>query len=221
MAIPTDQRSVGGSSTTAGMAAAAAVRNRAMSASLVAALVISGRPGRSAVHPMTCTFCAAGSWSLAICQVTQSIAAQAASPSATARILGDWRAGGPAYLALADALRAEGPLVRSEVGATTADHAVCREVLRDQRQDLVQRELLLVKVRADVTQRTSVLEVVQLFRAHVVDVGAESVIIEATGSPSKLQALLDILEPFGIRELVESSITAMSRGPKAMYPAKL
>ena len=85
----------------------------------------------------------------------------------------------------------------------------------------VARELTLVKVRADAANRGQIVEVASLFRAHVVDVGAESVIIEATGSPSKLQALLDILEPFGIRELVESSITAMSRGPKAMYPAKL
>ncbi|MBF0582225.1 MULTISPECIES: acetolactate synthase small subunit [Corynebacterium] len=97
-------------------------------------------------------------------------------------------------------------------------------VLKVSRQDpdtTVARGLLMVKVSADATNRTQVVESAKLFRAHVVDVGAESVIIEATGSPSKLQALLDILEPFGIRELVESSITAMSRGPKAMYPAKL
>jgi len=97
-------------------------------------------------------------------------------------------------------------------------------VLKVSRQDpdtTVARGLLMVKVSADAANRTQVVESAKLFRAHVVDVGAESVIIEATGSPSKLQALLDILEPFGIRELVESSITAMSRGPKAMYPAKL
>ena len=46
-------------------------------------------------------------------------------------------------------------------------------------------------------------------------------VIEATGTPSKLQALREVLEPFGIRELVESSVTAVSRGQKAMYPAKL
>lgn len=97
-------------------------------------------------------------------------------------------------------------------------------VLKVSRQDpenTVARGLLMVKVSADASNRTQVVESAKLFRAHVVDVGPESVIIEATGSPSKLQALLDILEPFGIRELVESSITAMSRGPKAMYPAKL
>lgn len=96
-------------------------------------------------------------------------------------------------------------------------------VIKVSRQDpnsMVGRALLMVKVSADASNRTQVVESAKLFRAHIVDVGPESIIIEATGSPSKLQALLDILEPFGIRELVESSITAMSRGPKAMYPAK-
>ena len=68
---------------------------------------------------------------------------------------------------------------------------------------------------------TQVDESAKLFRAHVVDVGPESVVIEATGTPTKLKALLEVLEPFGIRELVESSVTAVSRGQKAMYPAKL
>lgn len=97
-------------------------------------------------------------------------------------------------------------------------------VIKVSRQDpatTVTRALLMVKVSADASNRTQVVESAKLFRAHVVDVGPDSVIIEATGSPSKLQALLDILEPFGIRELIESGATAMSRGPKAMYPAKL
>ncbi|MBF4553332.1 acetolactate synthase small subunit [Corynebacterium suicordis] len=95
------------------------------------------------------------------------------------------------------------------------------KVTRQDPETTVERGLLMVKVSADATNRTQVVESAKLFRAHVVDVGPESLIVEATGSPSKLQALLDILEPFGIRELVESSITAMSRGPKAMYPSKL
>ncbi|MBT0995386.1 acetolactate synthase small subunit [Cellulomonas sp. DKR-3] len=80
----------------------------------------------------------------------------------------------------------------------------------------VQRELLLVKVKADVTQRTSVLEVVQLFRAHVVDVVPDSVVIEATGSPGKLDALLAALEPFGIREIVQSGTVAIGRGSRSI-----
>ncbi len=80
----------------------------------------------------------------------------------------------------------------------------------------VQRELLLVKVRADAAARTGVLEVVQLFRAHVVDVVPEAVTIEAVGSPSKLSALLAALEPFGVREIVQSGTVAISRGARSI-----
>jgi len=80
----------------------------------------------------------------------------------------------------------------------------------------VQRELLLVKVKADVTQRTGVLEVVQLFRAHVVDVVPDTVVIEATGGPGKLGALLAALEPFGIREIVQSGTVAIGRGSRSI-----
>ncbi|MDM7856551.1 acetolactate synthase small subunit [Cellulomonas alba] len=80
----------------------------------------------------------------------------------------------------------------------------------------VQRELLLVKVRADAASRTSVLEVVQLFRAHVVDVVPDTVVIEATGGPGKLDALLAALEPFGIREIVQSGTVAIGRGSRSI-----
>ncbi|MCG2799028.1 MAG: acetolactate synthase small subunit [Cellulomonas sp.] len=80
----------------------------------------------------------------------------------------------------------------------------------------VQRELLLVKVRADNAQRTHVLEVVQLFRAHVVDVVPDAVVIEATGGPGKLEALLTSLEPFGIREIVQSGTVAIGRGARSI-----
>ncbi|WP_166849327.1 acetolactate synthase small subunit [Isoptericola sp. BMS4] len=80
----------------------------------------------------------------------------------------------------------------------------------------VQRELLLVKVRADATTRTGVLEVVELFRAHVVDVVPETVVVEATGTAAKLSALLAALEPFGIREIVKSGTLAVGRGPRSI-----
>jgi len=80
----------------------------------------------------------------------------------------------------------------------------------------VRRELVLVKVRADAASRTSVLEVVQLFRAHVVDVVPDTVVIEATGSPGKLDALLAALEPFGIREIVQSGTVAIGRGSRSI-----
>ena len=80
----------------------------------------------------------------------------------------------------------------------------------------VQRELLLVKVRGDGANRTGVLEVVNLFRAKVVDVVPDTVTIEATGPAEKLAALLGALEPYGIREIVKSGTVAISRGSRSM-----
>jgi acetolactate synthase I/III small subunit len=80
----------------------------------------------------------------------------------------------------------------------------------------VQRELLLVKVRADLTVRSAVLETAQLFRARVVDVSPESVTVEATGTVDKLEALVRMLEPFGVRELVQSGMVAVGRGPRSI-----
>jgi acetolactate synthase-1/3 small subunit len=80
----------------------------------------------------------------------------------------------------------------------------------------VQRELLLVKVKADMDSRSHVLETVQLFRAKVVDVATDTVTVEATGSRDKLEALLRVLEPFGIKELVQSGVVAMGRGPRSI-----
>ena len=90
----------------------------------------------------------------------------------------------------------------------------------------VQRELLLVKVAADRTSRSHILETVQLFRAKVVDVAPDAVTIEATGNVDKLDALLRVLEPYGIRELVQSGMVAVSRGSRSITdrssrPAKI
>jgi acetolactate synthase I/III small subunit len=80
----------------------------------------------------------------------------------------------------------------------------------------VQRELMLVKVRADAGVRSQVLETVQLFRAKVVDVAPEALTIEATGTMDKLNALLRMLEPYGVRELVQSGMVAVGRGPRSI-----
>src|SRR3954452_21182821 len=85
----------------------------------------------------------------------------------------------------------------------------------------VQRELLLVKVKADLATRSHVLETVQLFRAKVVDVAPDAVTIEATGNADKLDALLRVLEPFGIKELVQSGMVAVSRGARSITDRSL
>ena len=83
----------------------------------------------------------------------------------------------------------------------------------------VQRELLLVKVRAPMADRTQVLQTAELFRAHVVDVNTDTVTLEATGTPDKLQALLAVLAPLGIKEMAQSGTVALGRGPRSMSGA--
>ena len=79
----------------------------------------------------------------------------------------------------------------------------------------VQRELLLVKVKADAQNRSNILETVSLFRAKVVDVSPDAITIEATGNHDKIQALLKVLEEYGIKELVQSGMVAIGRGAKS------
>jgi acetolactate synthase-1/3 small subunit len=80
----------------------------------------------------------------------------------------------------------------------------------------VQRQLLLIKVRADAQTRSSVIEVVNLFRAHVVDVVPDTVVIEAAGTDAKLNALIAALEPYGVREIVKSGTLAIGRGSRSI-----
>jgi len=84
----------------------------------------------------------------------------------------------------------------------------------------VERELALIKVRADATTRSQVIEAVNLFRAKVVDVTTESLTIEATGTPAKLEAFMRLLEPYGIRELAQSGVVSLSRGPRGIGTVK-
>ncbi|GJF10783.1 acetolactate synthase small subunit [Mycolicibacterium cyprinidarum] len=84
----------------------------------------------------------------------------------------------------------------------------------------VARELALIKVRAGASTRSQVIEAVNLFRAKVVDVSSESLTVEATGTPEKLEALLQILEPYGIREIAQSGVVSLSRGPRGIGTSK-
>jgi acetolactate synthase I/III small subunit len=83
----------------------------------------------------------------------------------------------------------------------------------------VQRELLLVKVRAERPLRAQVLETVNLFRARVVDVAPDTLTIEATGTAEKIDALLRDLEPYGIKEMVQSGLVAIGRGSRSITAA--
>ncbi|HEX7740349.1 MAG TPA: acetolactate synthase small subunit [Marmoricola sp.] len=82
--------------------------------------------------------------------------------------------------------------------------------------DAIERELLLVKVKADAATRGQVLDAVQLFKAKVVDVTPDTITIEATGNADKLSDLLHVLAPFGVRELVQSGAIAIGRGNRSI-----
>jgi acetolactate synthase I/III small subunit len=80
----------------------------------------------------------------------------------------------------------------------------------------VHREHLLIKVRVDNTTRSQVLEAVNLFRARVVDVSTEALVIEVTGDSGKTTAFLKVLEPYGIKEIAQSGLLAIGRGGKSI-----
>ena len=80
----------------------------------------------------------------------------------------------------------------------------------------VLHEHVLIKVRVDGTTRSQVLELVSLFRASVVDVTTDALVIEVTGDTTKTAALLKVLEPYGVRELVQSGLLAIGRGPRSI-----
>ena len=94
------------------------------------------------------------------------------------------------------------------------------KIVEQEDTNMVARELALIKVRADAGSRSQVIEAVNLFRAKIIDVSNESLTVEATGTQEKLEALLRILEPYGVREMVQSGVVALSRGPRGMVNAK-
>ena len=79
----------------------------------------------------------------------------------------------------------------------------------------VTREHILIKVRVDNSTRSQVLEAATLFRAQIVDVAPDALVIEATGNTGKIQALLRMLEPYGIKEIAQSGLLAIGRGSKS------
>ena len=81
--------------------------------------------------------------------------------------------------------------------------------------DAVLRDLALIKVRADAEQRAQVLQIVKVFRARVVDVVTDALIVEISGSEDKIDGLVDVLRPFGIIEMARTGTIAMKRGAEA------
>ena len=78
----------------------------------------------------------------------------------------------------------------------------------------IEREMALIKVAAEDENRAEVLRIVDIFRAKIIDVTPKSYTIEATGNPVKIDAILDLLRPLGLKELVRTGSVAIGRGPK-------
>lgn len=76
----------------------------------------------------------------------------------------------------------------------------------------VERDLVLVKINADKNTRNEILQIVDIFRAKIIDVSVNTVIVEMTGDEEKIQALVNMLKPFGIKEIVRTGVIAMARG---------
>ena len=85
----------------------------------------------------------------------------------------------------------------------------------------VTRELVMVKVSAGPDTRGQVLDTVQLFRAKVIDVASDAITVQVTGNAGKIADFLRIMEPFGIRELVQSGMVAIGRGPRSISERSL
>ena len=81
----------------------------------------------------------------------------------------------------------------------------------------VYRELILVKVKADASQRSELISIADIFRAKVVDVEADSLMLEMTGTTSKISAFLKLMSAYGVLELARTSITGLSRGTDGVY----
>ena len=80
----------------------------------------------------------------------------------------------------------------------------------------IYRELALIKISATKENRAEIIEIANIFRAHIVDVANESIVIEATGDQGKISALSNMLMPYGVKEVIRTGLTALERGEKEL-----
>ena len=80
----------------------------------------------------------------------------------------------------------------------------------------VTSQIVLVKVRAEASQRSGILETAQMFKAKIVDTTTEAMTLQVYGNSDKITAMLEILEPYGVKELVQSGVVAIGRGPRSI-----
>ena len=90
------------------------------------------------------------------------------------------------------------------------------KILELENETSVYRELALIKVTTSKVTRAEIIEIANIFRARIIDVADESLMIEATGDQGKLTALINMLEPYGLKEVIRTGITALERGNKEL-----
>lgn len=83
-------------------------------------------------------------------------------------------------------------------------------------EDAVYRELVLIKVKADSENRAAINEIVKIFRSKIIDISKETLTIELTGDESKINAIINLMEEYGIKEIVRTGVTALERGDKTI-----
>ena len=86
-------------------------------------------------------------------------------------------------------------------------------------EDIVSREMALIKVHATAHARSEIIQIVDIFRANIVDVSPESLIIEVTGDENKISSLYELLKPFGVWEMMRTGRVAMNRGSSGASPS--
>jgi len=86
--------------------------------------------------------------------------------------------------------------------------------------DMIERELVLIKVAATASTRSELMQIVNTFRAKVVDVNPKSLTVEVTGNQSKIDALLELVRPFGIKSVARTGVIALTRGVEEKKPAE-
>ncbi len=84
----------------------------------------------------------------------------------------------------------------------------------------IDRELVLIKITAPTSKRAELLQIAEIFRARIVDISTDNMIIEVTGDQGKLRAILDLLHPYGVKEIARTGTVALTRGPKTLKSSK-
>ncbi|ADZ84556.1 acetolactate synthase small subunit [Cellulosilyticum sp. ST5] len=90
------------------------------------------------------------------------------------------------------------------------------KIIELKEENSIYRELAMIKIKASKANRAEIIEIANIFRAHIVDVSNDALIIEATGDQGKISALSNMLEPYGIKEVIRTGLTALQRGEKEL-----